>query len=124
MSLHDSVILARAAAGKITVQIEWGEDTAVSDDAGNEVRRGHVERGVVALDACGSRAHAHGLQGEIGVAHLDPDGVLRLVADVRRAGDEGRNAEMVGADGDLQRADLVDDIAVEADGVRRFESIR
>ena len=51
MSLHDSVILARAAAGKITVQIEWGEDTAVSDDAGNEVRRGHVECGIIALHA-------------------------------------------------------------------------
>ena len=41
------------------------------------------------------------------------------MADIRRAGNECRNTEMIGADGDLQCSNLVDDIAVEADCVRR-----
>ena len=41
------------------------------------------------------------------------------MADIRRAGNEGWNTEVIGADGDLERPDLVDDIAVEADRVRR-----
>ena len=101
------------------MQIERREHAAVGDDAGDEVRRGHIERRIIALHALGRRAHAHGLQGKLRVAHLDFDGVLCLVTDIRRAGDEGRNAEVIGADGNLQCADLVDDVAVEADRVRR-----
>ena len=57
----DHFVLAHAAGGEVAMQIEGRKHAAVGDDAGNEVRRRQIEGRIVALDAVGRRAHAHGL---------------------------------------------------------------
>ena len=49
-----SIVLPRSAAGEVAVQIEWGEHAPVGDDAGDEVRRGHIEGGIIALHTISS----------------------------------------------------------------------
>ena len=83
------------------------------------MRRREIERRIVALHAFSRCPNAHGLKRKLGVPHLDRHGVLRRVARVGRAGDKRRNAEVARADGDLERADLVDDVSVKANCVRR-----
>ncbi len=116
VSAHE---LARSSLLLVAVQVIGGEDSLLGDDAGDEMGWGHVEGGVVAFDAgpLDRRPDPHGLEGEVGVPHLDGDGVVGGMAEVRGAGDEGRDAEVLGADGDLAGAHLVEDIAVDRDGV-------
>ena len=57
----DHFVLAHAAGGEVSMQIEGRKHAAVGDDAGNEVRRRQIEGRIVALDAVGRRTHAHGL---------------------------------------------------------------
>ena len=83
------------------------------------MRRRDVEGGIVALHALHRRAHAHGLERKVRVSHFDVDTVDRVVSLVGRAGDKIRNAHVLGDDGILEGADLVDHMPVAADGVRR-----
>ena len=83
------------------------------------MRRRDIEGGIVALHTLHRRAHAHGLEREVRVAHFDVNAVHRLVSLIGRAGDEVRDAHVLGDDGVLERAHFIDDMAVTADGVRR-----
>ena len=100
------------------MQIVGGEDARVGHNAADQVGRGDVEAGIVALHAVAGGLDAHGLEHEVGIAHLDVDGVHGGMALVRRAGDEVGHAHVLRHDGDLEGADLVDHMAVQADRVR------
>ena len=54
-----------------------------------------------------------------GVAHLNHNIVLAVLVLIGNAGDIVGHPETLGQDGDLESADLVGDMAVPGDGVRR-----
>ena len=101
------------------MEVIRGEDARVGHNARNQTRRRNVERRIVALHAFARRPHTHGLQDEVRVAHFDVQGIHRRVTLVRGAGREVRHAHVLGDDGDLEGADLVADVAVQTDRVRR-----
>ena len=83
------------------------------------MRRHYVEGGVDGLHP-GERVGDPPIREDLGgVPHLDDDVVLRPLLPVRDAGDIVGHPETLGQDGDLESADLVGDMAVPGDGVRR-----
>ena len=83
------------------------------------MRRHYVEGGVDGLHP-GERVGDPPIREDLGgVPHLDDDVVLRPLLPVRDAGDLVGHPEILGQDGDLESADLVGDMAVPGDGVRR-----
>ena len=83
------------------------------------MRRHHVEGGIDGLDLRHGVGNAPIAEDLLGVPHLDDDVVLRPLLPVRDAGDIVGHPETLGQDGDLESADLVGDMAVPGDGVRR-----
>ena len=94
-------------------------DTFIRDHAGNEVRRHHVEGGIDGLDLRHGVGDAPIAEDLLGVPHLDDDVILTVLVLIGDAGDVIRNAKILGQNRDLERADLVGDVAVPGDGVRR-----
>lgn len=92
-------------------------DTFIRDHAGNEVRRHHVEGGIDGLDLRHGVGDAPIAEDLLGVPHLDDDVILTVLVLIGDAGDVIRNAKILGQNRDLERADLVGDVAVPGDGV-------
>ena len=94
-----------------------GEDAAVGDDAGDELRRRDVEGGVVALDTLLAGALALRMGDLLRIAKLDANVVGGGVNGIRVSGAVVRNLKMSGGEGDLERSHLVDHVAVHGDDV-------
>ena len=105
------------SAGVVPREIVGREDAFVGDDAVAEFGRRDVEGRVETMHAPHGGANAHRLEDIVLVALLDFHGIDGGVLAVGRARAEVGDAPVGGREGDLEGADLVDDVAVHADDV-------